>query len=206
MGKSSFCWAKSSLYTNVCGKQSSVALLVSVQFPNALDNNLCPRMNQILMSFYLLHIHTERFSHALRVSRTCVSLLSLPVRWFSWKRWSQQWLFPRCRLHVRTHAAEKRQIEKVVWLRDPSGMLWWLAPVLVSVGGVRLIYLLVYRANTALALIMEYLLLLKKTEENTFFPLSWKYSIKSRMYIRAAALTEFVYFKLYFQHEQINRY
>lgn len=33
-------------------------------------------------------------------------------------------LFQHCRLNVRTHAAEKREIEKVVWLRDPSGMLW----------------------------------------------------------------------------------
>lgn len=32
----------------------------------------------------------------------------------------------RCRLNVRTHAAEKREIENVVWLRDPSGMLWSL--------------------------------------------------------------------------------
>lgn len=35
-------------------------------------------------------------------------------------------LFQLSRLYIRTHAVEKGEIEKVVWLRDPSGMLWWL--------------------------------------------------------------------------------
>lgn len=47
----------------------------------------------------------------------CVTLRSLPVCWFSY-------LDGTMRLIVRTHVAEWRQPEKVVCLRDLSGMLW----------------------------------------------------------------------------------
>lgn len=98
-------------------------LYFSKSAPNILCNELGPigiMLKETLMSFYLLYLYIKFWATPLSVSPTCVSLWSLPVRWFSEVRWNPQ----ACRLNIRTRVAEKRETEKVVCLRDLSGMLW----------------------------------------------------------------------------------
>lgn len=75
---------------------------------------------EILMS--LLYLQITFWGRALDFSPTCVSLWSLPVRWFSEVRRDQR---ACCRRHTDT-LLKRARLKKVVWWCDLSGMLWWL--------------------------------------------------------------------------------